>query len=361
MASNSFFQDEHTSLLQKLVREVVNDPSTYLGSKYLPSIALAVRRIRTEVVQASGGLTNEHAIGTDPKYIQSTGTRVQEFEPPAYKESILYNEEKILYLRELGQNDSSKRGIRQFIDLDVDKLNRRLEARIEYLRWQAIFGGQFTYFGKTFVYGIPAANTVVPTVLWSLDGINANASANPIQDLRFWLTGGQANYRKYKFSKIVMNPNTVRWILDNANTQALIKTYFSAENFGDYDVSKVLKMLLPGLPPIEVYNGWYQSETVDATTGNVTVGDAIFFVPDGKIFFEASLPDGDKIGEFVQGLNLGSGTIDNPGFGKFLIIEDNTAPGTRGGPKNTFIDITAGVYGGPKLDRPFDVLTAACS
>jgi hypothetical protein len=33
---SEFFTDEHTEVLQKLVREVVNDPATYLGAKYMP-------------------------------------------------------------------------------------------------------------------------------------------------------------------------------------------------------------------------------------------------------------------------------------------------------------------------------------
>ena len=43
---------------------------------------------------------------------------------------------------------------------------------------------------------------------------------------------------------------------------------------------------------------------------------------------------------------------------RILVIEDNTAPGTKGGPMNPYIDLVAGVYGGVKLDRGFDVLTA---
>jgi hypothetical protein len=64
------------------------------------------------------------------------------------------------------------------------------------------------------------------------------------------------------------------------------------------------------------------------------------------------------IGEFVQGVHLASGTPDEPGFGKFLIVDENIAPGTKGGPKNPYLDLISGVYGGVKLDRPFDVLTA---
>lgn len=355
--ANEFFTNEHTQVLQKLVREIVNDPTTYLGSKFIPSISLPVRRIYTEVIEASGGLTNEHVVGTDPKFIQSFGTRVQEFEPPAYKEAILYDEQKILYLRELGQNDRSKRGVRQYIDLDIDRLNRRLEARIEKQRWDAIFNGNFSYQGQTFSYGIPATNRAIPVgAVWSSDGTSANNAANPIVDIRYWTTGGLPEYRKYKITKMVMNPNTARWILDNANTRAYLTSYGANPEMRGYDVNNVLNFLIPGCPPVEIYSGWYQAETI--TNGKIEVGNAIYMIPDGYIFFECALPGGDKIGEFVQGAHLSSGSMDAPGFGKFLVVEENIAPGTRGGPRNPFVEIIAGVYGGVKLDRPFDVLTA---
>jgi hypothetical protein len=355
--ANEFFITEYTQVLQKLVREVVNDPSTYMGAKFLPSIALPVSRVRTEVIEASGGLTQEHLPGTDPKYIQSFGTRVQEFAPPKYKEAIHYDEDKILYLRELGKNDTSKRGVRQYIDIDIDRLNRRLEARIEKLRWDAIFGGGFTWMGKTFSYGIPTANQALPlSAVWSSDGISANNSADPIRDIRYWTLGGLAGFRKYKIRQMIMNPNTARFILDNSNVQSLIKQYFASDVFGAYELNKTIQMLVPGAPQVTVYDGWYQNESV--VSGKLTVSDAVYFIPDGYIWFECALPGGDKIGEFVQGVHLAEGSVDSPGFGKFLVVEENIAPGTKGGPGNPYIDIFAGVYGGVKLDRPFDVLTA---
>lgn len=355
--ANEFFTTEHTQVLQKLISEVVNDPTQYKGAAFLPSVALPVREIYTEVIEASGGLTNEHIIGTDPQYVQSFGTRVQKFEPPAFKEAIHYDEKKILTLRELGQNDRSKRGIRQYIDKDIDRLNRRLEARIEKQRWDAIFTGGFTYFGQTFSYGIPAGNRATPLgAVWSTDSINANAAANPLIDIRYWTTGGLAAFRKYKITKMVMNGNTARWILDNANTRSYIQNAFANPNVAQYDVNTVLQFFIPGCPPAEIYNGWYQTEST--VNGKLTVSDAVYFLPDGYIFFECALPGGDGIGEFVQGIHLSSGSVDAPGFGKFLVVEENVAPGTKGGPKNPFIDIVAGVYGGVKLDRAFDILTA---
>lgn len=355
--ANEFFDNEYTEVLQKLVNEVVNDPKTYLGAKYLPSTQVHASRVRVEVIEATGGYTNEHVPGTEPKVIKGGGSRVQEFIPPAYKETIIYDEPKLLYLRELGQNDRSKRGVRKYIDRDIDKLNRRIEARIELQRWKTIFDGGYSFMGRNISFGIPAGNRAVPVgALWSLDGVSANASANPVSDIRYWLQGGLAAFRKYVVTKMVMNPNTARWILDNANTKAYATSYAANPNITSMDVNKVLQFLIPGLPEVEVYNGWYQEETI--VSQKVTVGDAIYMVPDGYIFFEVSLPGNDVIGEFCQTLNLSSGTIDDPGVGKFLVIEDNTAPGSKGGLTNPFINLVGGTYGGAKLDRAFDVLTA---
>lgn len=354
---NEFFTNEYTEVIQKVVKEVVNDPSTYIGSKYLPSVALPVSRVRTEVIEASGGITEEHMPGTSPKYVQSFGTRVQEYQPPFYKEAIHWDEQRILFLRELGANGRNIRGVQQRIDLDIDRLNRRLEARIEKQRWDTIFNGGFSWMGKTISFGIPAANAETPMAVWSSDGLVANNSANPIQDLRFWVLGGSDAWRKYNITKIVMNPNTARWILDNSNTRAYLTSFGANPVITSYDLNKTLQFLIPGLPEVEIYKGWYQTESVDAN-GKITVSDAIYFIPDGKIFFECSLPGNDKIGEFVQTLHLASGSIADPGVGKFLVVEDNTQPGTKGGPMNPYVDIVAGVYGGVKLDRAFDVLTA---
>lgn len=355
---NEFFTNEYTSVIQKLVQEIVNDPSTYLGAKYIPSVALPVDRVRVEIIEASGGLTNEHAVGTDPKYISSFGTRVQEYAMPAYKEALHYDEKKILHLRALGQNDPQKRGIRQYIDLDIDRLNRRLEGRIELLRWNAIFSGSMPYLGNVFSYGIPSANAAVPLgAVWSLDGINPNNAANPIADVRYWTQGGLAQFRKYRIKRMIMNPNTARWILENTNTKAYLSSIGANPNISEWNLPKLIAFLIPGGPEVVIYDAWFQDETTSAA-GRISVSNANYFVPDGGIFFETTLPGGDTIGEFVQGLNLASGTMESPGFGKFLVVEENIAPGTKGGPGNPYVDIFAGVYGGVNLYRSFDVLTA---
>lgn len=356
--ANQFFTNEYTDVVQRLVNEIVNDPATYLGAKYIPSIALPVAKVRTEIIEATGGLTNEHLPGTDPQYTQRFGTRVEEFTPSYYKEKLLYNEQDIMYLRELGQNDLSQRGIRMYLNRGIDQLNRRIEARVEFLRWQAIFTGGFTFMGKTVSFAIPAGNRVFPVgAVWSTNGLTQNNSADPIVDIRYWLNGGTARFRKYVISKMVMNDRTASWILDNQNTRAYLTSYGANPALDGYEINKVLSFLIPGCPPVEVYKGWYQEQTVDAT-GKILVGDAIRFIPNGKIFFEANLPDGNKVGEFVQTLNLSNGNLDAPAMGKFLVIDENLAAGTKGGPSNPYIDVVGGVYGGVNLYRSFDCLTA---
>lgn len=353
-----FLTTEYTQSLQKVVEEVVADPKMFRGIELLPSVVVPVSEVYTDVIEASGGMTLEHLVGTDTKYVQNFGTRVQSYKPPAYKEAIHYNERDILDLRKLGDNGRNIRGIQDYISKSVDRLNRRVETRIELQRWRSLMDGGFTFMGKTISFGIPSTNRLTPTVLWSLDGgVTANPAANPIQDLRYWVMGGQANVRKYTFSRLWMNPNTARLILDNPNTRSYLNSYAANPAFGGYDLNKTLGFLLPGMPMVEIYNGWYQEETVIA--GRITVGDAQYFLKDGEILFEISnLPGSEKYGEFMQTLHLGGGSIESPAAGKFLIIDDCVGVGTRGGPGNPYIDIIGGVYGGVKLDRPFDVVTA---
>ncbi len=356
---NSYITNEWTSAVTKVVREIVSDPAKFMGVKYLPAVAIPVETVRTEVIEANGGLTMEHLPGTNPKYIESGGTRVQEYSPPFYKEAIHYDEKKILFLRKIGAGgDTAVRGVQAQMERDIDRLNRRVETRMEKQRWDTIFNGGFTWLGKTVSFGLPAANRAVPVgALWSLNGTSANPAADPITDLRYWLSGGLAQFRKYHVKGIVMNPNTARWILENTNTKSYLASWAANPGVRGYDLDNALGFLLPGMPQITVYAGWWQDETVDGT-GRITVGATTYFIPDGYIFFETTLPDEDKIGEFVQTIHLASGTVADPGYGKFLVIDDCTAPGTPGGPKNPYVDIVAGVYGGVKLDRPFDLLTA---
>ena len=356
---STVFATEHTRALQEVIREIETDPTEYLGAQYLPAIEMPTSSIFVDVLEARGGLIKEHTLGTDPQASFRRQFRTQQFSPGYYKEFIRFTEEDILHLRELGLNDQSKRGIRMHLNENALVLNNKIEARMELLRWQAIFNGTYVYDGKTVNFGKPAANNVAPVNPWGFnDGsgnfTTTNPAATPIQDMRFWVEGGYAPFRKYKITKIVMNPNTARMVLDNPAVQSLIQNRFAAESYKDHNVSALMSFLVPSMPPIEVYKSWYQNETTDPVSGQITVGNAVFFIPDGSIFFEAKLPDNNKIGDVAMTLNLSNGSIDSPAPGKFILVDEHV----EDRPGNPYIDVLGGFYGGPRLKRAFDTLTA---
>ena len=354
---STVFAAAHTRVLQEVIREIETDVNEYVGAKYLPAVEVPSSTVFVDVLEARGGLISEHVLGTDPLAAPRRKFHTQQYAPGAYKEFIRFNEGDILRLRELGLNDQSKRGIRQHLNENALVLNNRIEARMELLRWQAIFNGTYVYGGKTVSFGVPSANKVSPVAPWgSNDGLGsfttANPAANPVLDLRFWLMS-YPQFRKYKITKIIMNPNTQRIVLDNPNVQSLIQNRFAAETYKAHDINEVMGFLIPGMPPIEIYKGWYQTETMDPVSGQISLGTAIFFIPDGQIFFECKLPDGNKVGDIVMTLNLSNGSVDAPGAGKFILVDEHLEKVS-----NPYIDVVGGFYGGPRLKRGFDLLTA---
>jgi hypothetical protein len=355
---SNVFAAEHTRAILEVIREIETDPAEYLGAKYMPSIDMPTSEIFVDVWEARGGLLKEHTLGTDPQADSRRQFRTQQFSPGYYKEFIRFNEGDILKLRQLGLNDQSKRGIRQHLNENALVLNNKMEARMELLRWQAILNGTYVYDGLTVSFGKLSGHDVAPVQPWGEnDGsgnfTTANSSATPIQDLRYWILGGYAPFRKYKITKLVMNPNTARMILDNPAVQSLIQNKFAAENYTQHNVNAALQFLIPGMPEVEIYGGWYQTESEDATTGQITVSDAVFFIPDGRIYFETKLPGGDKIGDVAMTLNLSNGDIDNPTPGKFILVDEHI----KDRPGNPYIDVLGGFYGGPRLKRGPDTLT----
>lgn len=353
------FTTEHTKVLNEVIREIEIDPTKIKGAAYMPSVEFTATTVFWDVWEAQGGATQDHVMGTDPKAVQKGGFRTLEYEGGSYREFIRFTEKDILRLRQLGSNDQAVRGIRQHLNRAGVKLNNRIEAKMELLRWDAILNGSYTYFGKTIDFGKPVNHDVAPGVPWGLivgGNLVTNPAANPIADLRFWLMGGYAPFRKYVVSKMVINANTSRIILDNPNVQSLIQSRFASESYDKvHDINAVLSFLIPGMPPVEVYKGWYQSEAPDpGNAARIIVGDAIYFIPDGRAFFEVELPDGDKIGDVAMTLNLSNGSVDSPAAGKFILVDEHI----EDRPGNPYIDIYGGFVGGPRLKRPADVLTA---
>ena len=349
----------YTRALGEVIREIEPDQSQYLGIKYMPAVERPTTDVWIDIWQRTGGMTLEHTTDGDAMSIQKRGFRTQKFSSGAYREFIRFGEGDILRLRELGTNDLSKRGIQQHIEENARRLNTRIETRMEFLRWQAIFQGSYVYDGKVVDFKVPAANQVSPINNWATGSggtLAVNPAADPISDLRYWLMGGYQAYLLYGTPKaMVMNPNTARMILQNAKVQQQINPAIQGGRLTSYDVNGILQFLIPGLPQVTVYNGVYQAEAIDPVTGALTTGPATYFIPDGKIFFETNLPDGNKVGEIQMTLNLSSGNINAPTAGKFLLTDTSGLQSQIAAP---WMALVSGFNGGPALTRAFDLLTA---
>ena len=348
----------YTRALGQVMREIEPDPAQFLGIKYMPAVERPTNDVYIDIWERSGGMTLESGIEQDTQAIQKKNFRTEKFSAGAYREMIRFGESDILRLRELGSNDLSKRGIQMHIEENMRRLNNRLETRMEFLRWSTIFSGSYVYDGRTVDFGVPGQNTVSPVVNWATvsGGVpTANPAADPISDLRFWLTGGYDVYRIYgPVKSIVMNPNTARMIINNSKVQSQILPAITGGRLQTYDVNGILNFLVPGLPNVEIYSGTYLAETMDPVTGKITTGNATYFIPDGKIFFEVGLY-GDKIGEIAMTLNLSNQSIDAPASGKYLLTD---MTGLQSMTRAPYMALVSGFNGGPVLSRPFDVLTA---
>ena len=166
-----------------------------------------------------------------------------------------------------------------------------------------------------------------------------------------------------------MNPNTARFVLDNANTRTFLTSYGANPSIGDYDINKVLQSLIPGLPPVEIYKGWYQTESNASGQPTSTGGTSVrgpahrlgrhLLHPGRPDFSECSLPGNDKIGESGPGcapgqrLDRRAGLRQVPGRRRQHRARHEGRPGQplsrpRGGRPTAAL----------KLDRAFDLLTA---
>jgi hypothetical protein len=349
----------YTRALGEVIREIEPDVNLYRGIQYMPAVERPTNNVYVDVWEATGGATLEHTLDTDPLNIQKKAFRTMQFSAGAYREAIRFGESDILRLREIGQNDLSKRGIQQHLEENAKRLNTRIETRLELLRWQAIFNGSYIYDGRVIDFGVPAANTVSPVANWgSVDPVTGvvtvNPNSDPIADIRLWTMGGYGQFRKYNIRKMVMNPNTERVFLANQKVQDQIRGFLASGIINGYETNKILSLLIPGVPEVDVYKGTYFAETINPLTGKIAVSAATYFIPNGKIFFETDLPDNNKVGEVQMTLNLSNGSIDAPTAGKFVITDQRGL----GNVKNPSLELVGGFNGGPALMRSFDLLTA---
>jgi hypothetical protein len=338
-------QNEYTRVLAEVVQDVIADASTYRGAAVMPMRNQAGLTIQTVTNEAYGGLTLEHMLGTEPTKVQAGGARVLVYNPGYYREAYQLEEGDILFLRNYNNLNFADRGVQNEMEKIARKAALRVANRMEKLRWDTLLTGIWTFMGQNIDFGIPVGNTLTPAVAW-----DSPATALPLDDLRTW---SHVSLRKYKIERVYMNQKTGNDFLATDQVSALLLAVGGRQSSLVNDINALVQFHIPGHPPIEIYDGWYQDETTPA--GVVTVGNPITFVPDDIVYFDIK-PMGDNVGDLTVTPNLQNGTVDTPGSGVIWGTEDNTDK--LGNPNMEFV---SGFNGGPRLFRPQDVFKADVS
>lgn len=360
-----------TVSVTNLLREVgtVMDPKSFY-SHYVPDVMSEATTVVIETIQPVVGVQQDRKTGQPFPEVQKLGNQSATFTPSYSGEKIVVDEQDILSLREIGINNFSIRGIAQYLSIWTEQLAVRMYTKKQILIQEAIFQGQFSWYGQTFSFGVPSGNTLVPIsgVPWAVANgsgvLVMNPSASPLTDLRY-LIANQPSLRRLKpFMKgVAMNRNTHSWMYQNPQVQQLIQYgYMANQNIVDRasrgaTMEAMIEYFLGGDIKIGVYvdDSTYVSDANDPL-GNAA-GAVNYFIPDGYIVFVFDLDTyGGPTVDFVYTPAIQNGTsfLDaRPGM--FMVMEDLTQAGTYGGYENPSIKLLAGYNGLPRILRPNDL------
>lgn len=304
-----------------------------------------------EILSSYGGMTNERVLGEPGKTIAGISSQSKVYMPGSYQESIPFNERDLLRLRRAGT--IGERGVTGLTDgelsltsIAAEKLQLRLENRMQKLIWDAFFTGKYNYNGTDYVFGIPEANELDSATDWS-----DPANGKPVADLVNVINGTDVT-RKYIFKELVMNPFTA-----GKAKLAIMKEYgIYNSNVKNASIEELFDFYSPDLPPVRIVKDAYQTEAVSAQ-GETQASAAQFFVPNGKLLLVPDFGDSkyQQYGELqlTENMNDPSATIDKPAQGAYLFFDEKGLENK----KSPSVEIVSGFNGGPNLMRPADVIT----
>lgn len=358
----------NTAMIEKFIMQIgTNWDPVFSLTKYFPDATYPTEKIFVEVADPIAGMTAEYGFGEPVPEVKKINVHAYEMTPASFREQAIINEKDILFIRERGSKDPAVRGLFQRLFLESLNLYARMQVRKKYLISKAVYEGQITYKNKVISYGIPSANIMPVTAAWAtlVNGkYLINDSAKPMDDIYYALTSYQPFQIRNAYTReLIMNPTTARWLMGNANTKDFIKYAFNnssifndAKSFSSQSQlnSSAFQYVIPELGVKIVVDS--QVKMNEDSLGNPLTTSTEYIIPDGKILVAVDpVGYGGPLGEFAMTLAVQNGGFANPEAGMYLSVEDNTAPGSRGGLTNPFINLVAGFNGLPKIDRPFDI------
>jgi len=331
-----------------VLQEYVIQREKLKGINLLPFQNLYTQRVVWDELDRERGATAPHNMNADPKVDDRPGSKRHEYTPIPHKETDLLTERDILMPATLGT-------LGGVLDLSTE-IGRITKARADksYIRaemeiWQALRGHLQVNENGVVVDEVFPIQTYNALVDW-----DEFETATILVDLmnvalKFRFTGASA-----RGAVGYLTQTTANWVLRNINPDDL--KGFQNQNFLSlpYSLDQVNTILTArGLPTLEVYDeGYVDEEDVEQR-----------FVEDGEVVVIGKRMDGNRIGDY--GLTPTAHRQENgqPAPGFFSIVEVNGQPNPGsvtvaqlGSGKNPKIEITGGMYGGPRLKYPRSVV-----
>lgn len=399
--------------IHKVINDVEVDSAEYRGMEILPFNTTEDDEIKVDVQKLQGGMTQAVARGAESPVIERRGVRQFRFIPACFREKLLLSSDDLTRLRKLG-TVSERQKAAETIAKASAILRDRVEARIEWARWQAIQGSLSVSDNEVIYdvdYAFPSANT--PT-LTGTDKWSDTTNSDPINDIMDWIylfRGSGISMKKIWFNsaieKYLFQNTRIRGLLDRVMGQESVKLmsrkilkqimnlYIGDYEYEVYDkgywlVAEVTSAVTAGDTAITVnYDNYFASgdsvtiksydgqtsetATVDNVNGanvitvtsgvsnSYSVGAEIRiwkpFIPDTKVILEGTLPvgalGGTDIGEFISTVSeYGAGTPDNPKPGVFGEVQNHYDEDPK------YIAVIGGVYGLPVLYRNDAIISA---
>lgn len=318
-----------------------------VGDEILPFQDLMTQRVQWDELDSEVGMTAPHNMRSDPRIDNRPGSRLREYVPIPFKETEVITEDEMLQARAYGTLGGVV-DLSQLIGQRIRAREDKTFIRAEWCRWQALRGRlQIAENGVVVDESFPVQTYDVIT-----DWDN-RSTATPLRDdnavaLLFDGTGASA-----EGAIAYANRKTINMRLENANAsdlQGFRGSNFRNVTFSLNDMNKIQEDR--GLPTYKVYHEGYIGLDRNFHT----------YLQDGEVIVIGKRPAGQKVGDFgmTPTLHRTKNGLPAPGF--FSILEVNGDSSSEvstislGAHKNPKVEITGGVYGGPRIKYPRSVV-----
>lgn len=323
--------------IDEVIREKQTDVTKFKGASFAPVKNYNFQQISYDVMNGPVGMTEPHALDTDPVVVAGQGMQNKVFDPMYFKEEMIIKESDILKLRRLGGTPQQLMSAAEMIAERTAEMDTRIETRIEHMRWTVAQTGVYNIIDTDrsiqykASYGIPAGNLNVPvTVDW-----RDKTNSKPVEDI-FKIVKEYFIQKGIEFEQCFFNQTTAEALCFSDDT----KNYYSNKlNLSQDPLPQNIEGLWPSFLPgkATINNSGYYDATTKAFTP---------FLQDYKIVM---LGRGDYVGQVMDVVSTAHIDPYTGGLqpGKFMFVED-----TSRHVRNPKYSMIGGFYGLARVRRP---------